>query len=912
MLLCLSSLAEAKWLVDISALTPEQKKVLLQKRPSLLQEKKSTKELDELLRELHSLPGVDRVLLIEKNPDTVEIEIQRAKRINSVSFAGLQALNESDAKLYFNIGKSDILDENQLIEAGERLRLAYKDMGFLNAVVDIEMPPTAEGDVDLRVVVHENIKSEISDISFESPQKELNQRLQRQIKSFRGQAFTESNLAELTTTIRKFLNKNGHIRTEINGPNIQFNSEETLAQLNFKLDRTEAYSLDYKGNLSLASSYLDDFLDLENYSSTNPNVASELSSRLRNLYLSKGFARIEIQTEEMESTKPFQKRILFNIDEGAKIKIEKINVSGRFSKSQNYYEKFIRKNSSDIISNGFYNKEDFDVGLNNLVIDLRNQGFLLAKVISTRTQYNRNKDQITLYINLDEGPLTRLEQIEFIGNKSFSSEELTRLFNLEIGGPLKLNNIETSIAALKVFYQEHGYIEMMLLNEKEDLVIYSENNTKAKVQLQIFEGPQVRVGTIVLDGNSFTKDYVILNELEFSIGDTVTPSKIEESISRLQRVGHFSTVEIRTLEEKTNVSNRTLIVRVNERNPGVFNLGFGATNERQFTLRGYTGVAYSNIMGTGRGVSLRLEGNYNVADIKYLESKITLGYLEPYLFNTRVRGRVNVTRSSTVTDYDLRQVTELNQTTYSVEKDFTSHILGIWDVWSLATVRDFGIDNKIFVQESLLDIATTGPTIEVDFRDNIFNPAEGTMTRLSAEYSSPRIGSTRTIEYWKSTASFTHYYNISKKQWVWANSVRGGFIENLSPLFEGGIPYDKKGFILGGRSTIRGYEAGTSEVFPNRSDLKSDRYILTTRAQMYLLKSEIRFPIYGNFAGALFYDGGSVRIQGLSFEDDYRDTVGFGLRYNTPVGPLNLEFGWKLDRRENEEPWRFHLSIGTF
>jgi outer membrane protein assembly factor BamA len=453
-------------------------------------------------------------------------------------------------------------------------------------------------------------------------------------------------------------------------------------------------------------------------------------------------------------------------------------------------------------------------------------------------------------------------------------------------------------------------------------VTYDEPNTKATMHFKILEGPKVTVASIVIEGNDFTQDYVIKKELEFKVGDTLTPSKTEESIARLQRTGFFGSVDIRTVEVKSESAARTVLVKVTERDPGIFTIGGGATNERTLTLRGYTGVAYRNLLGTGRGVSLRLQGNYNVTDIRYLESRVVVGYLEPYLFDTRVRGRLNMTRSATVTDYDKKKVSQVNSATVSVEQDFTSHILGIWDVWGLATIRDYGLDPTIYPLDTTQDIATTGPTLDLDFRDNPFNPTKGTFTRWSAEYSAPWLGSSETetssIEYWRTTLSFTHYLNVARWQRqpvVWANQVRGGYLKNLSPYAQG-VPWDKKGFTLGGQSTIRGFEAGTQDVFPNDKDLGisslAQTYFLSTDSTMYLIKSELRFPVYGNLGGAVFYDGGSVEIQGLEFPDHYRDAAGFGIRYATPVGPVSLEMAWKLDMRPGESPWRIHLSIGAF
>jgi outer membrane protein assembly factor BamA len=315
---------------------------------------------------------------------------------------------------------------------------------------------------------------------------------------------------------------------------------------------------------------------------------------------------------------------------------------------------------------------------------------------------------------------------------------------------------------------------------------------------------------------------------------------------------------------------------------------------------------------------LRFEGNYNVTDLKYLERKVTFGYLEPYLLDTRTRGRASYTLSDSVSDFNNRKANQLSQTTFSLEQDVTSHVLVTYDVLSLAAVKTKFIDTDVTTSE--LNISSTGPTLDVDFRDHPFNPTKGTFSRFNIEYSSPEIGSTKTIEFVRSIISFTHYQSVVKPSLVFANSFRVGYLKNLNTLEDGGVPYDKKGLILGGQSTIRGFQPGES--FPNSNDFKlldaahvvNDEYNLKTEAQMVLIKSELRFPIKGNIGGAVFYDGGAVYVKGVDFPDPYRDTVGVAFRYATPVGAVSLEWGWKLDRRadRNENQFPFHFSIGTF
>lgn len=923
LLMLLSSTTWAKKPLALTNLEKEVQVEILKRFPNADKDRLSLEQVDDLIRFLQTKFQLESVQVYDDGGNTpYRLEFKKTKRIGSIKISGLKNLSRSEAESLFALKSEAVFDPQGIAEAGERIREAYKDRGFLNAKLDIEMPARSDDVVDIDIKVTENQQTRVKDILMQSSNEDLNKKLSRELRKFLNAPLTESTLSAVQVQVREYLRKNSYVRASIGAAGTEFNKDESEVVLSYKLEKPEKYSFSFQGVLFLGVRDLEKSLDLENFYSGNPAIGEELAQKIRSYYLSKGYARVQVKVLEDEGKGAFRKHVIFEIDEGPRVKIKDISMNGSFSKKASYYVRFIKDHSSKLTKDGFYNKEDVEVGLKNLLLELQNNGYLQAKVMSTRTQYNKEKNEIHLNINLDEGPLTVIEDIEFVGNKDFTKAELLEATGVQTG-PLKLKEVEEAISSLKEFYQERGYIEMQLLNEKSELVKYDESNTKASLSFQIFEGPQVKVAAILLEGNDFTRDYVIQQELELKVSELVTPKKVEESIARLQRTGFFNSVDIRTLEEKTNVSNRTVIVKVSERDPGLFNLGVGATNERTLTLRGYAGISYRNLLGTGRGVAMRLEGNYNVADIKYLERRIVLGYVEPYIFNTRVRGRVNLTRSTSVSDYDLRQASEINSTTYSLEKDFTSHILGVWDLWSLATIRDFGIDERYPFATITQEIASTGPTLDIDFRDNPFNPTHGTFTRWSAEYSSPQIGSTITdtfsIEYWRTTLNFTHYLKagvLFNQPVVWANQLRGGYLKNLSEKPSGGVPWDKKGFTLGGQSTIRGFEAGTQEVFPNREDLKlsdTDRtYNLTTEASMYLIKSELRIPIHESLGGAIFYDGGSVEIKDLPFSDSYRDSAGFGIRYNTPVGPLSLDWAWKLDAKPKEEPWRFHLSIGSF
>lgn len=892
------------------------------KFPDLDKEIMSLGEIDNFLRYLMSSGNYDDAY-VEEEQNQLTLKVNIPKTINKVIFNGNNEYSSGVLSNLLQLEDGQKFSNSLVEEIREKILSFYADQGFLNTQINILVTDLKTNGIDLNINLQEGLPLKINELEFLSPNSLLKSRLIGKTKKYLNKTFNQNILAEINKTVDEYFRMNRLFRAQISQPKKLINEGKTSIALQFLVTQTETFSMNFEGNYSFPAPRLESALELSKFKTSNPQVGPELLLKLKEFYLLKGYARVQITTEEFIQVPNERSSINFKIEEGAQIKIKSYDFnSENISRPAEYYIKFLKKYSGETVDNGFFNREQIENGLKNLIIELQNEGYLRAHIISSRFLYNKERDQVTVSVNLDEGPLTIIKNIQFTGNINYSNSDLLKILNLNLNTPLKLNKLETGLAALSSFYKENGYLEMRYSNTKDDLVLYSNDNTEAQLNLKIEEGPRVRVASLIVDGNLQTKEYVIRKEIEFKEGDFLSPSKLDESTKRLQKLGLFNYVEIRTLEENTQIADRTVVIKLSERPPGLFNLGFGVTNEREFTLRGFTGIAYRNLGGIGRTISSRVDLNYNVADIKFPEMKLTGGYLEPYIFDSRTKGRVNFTRSIQVTSYVTRAGSDTNQIDFLLEQNLTSHLLFSYEVWSMSTIKDFIIENgqrnnNCGHSECVQNIATTGPALEWDSRNNAFNPSKGIFSRLQMEYSHPDLGSNRTIEYLKSTASITHYYDIYEARWIFANSFRTGYMKNLSSLADGGVPYDKKGFVLGGLSTIRGFEAGTSERFPNERDLGIDQnqtYYLKNHNSFFLIKSELRFPIYGDLGGAIFYDGGQVKVDDIKFSDDYRESAGFGFRYATPVGPVNLEMAWKLDPHpeRGESPFRIHFSIGSF
>ena len=276
-----------------------------------------------------------------------------------------------------------------------------------------------------------------------------------------------------------------------------------------------------------------------------------------------------------------------------------------------------------------------------------------------------------------------------------------------------------------------------------------------------------------------------------------------------------------------------------------------------------------------------------------------------------------------------------------MERDLTLHTKLTYKLWGLESNKEWERHSRCIFdpnnpdapyvfdpargkcEASIQQIGLTGPTFDIDYRDSPFLPTRGSRTLLVTSYADPNLGSSKGVKFIRTEANYTNYQRIRGPNVVWANSVRGGYVANLSHDEKSGVPTNYA-FLLGGIYSVRGFDlASENERIPKQGTgggpdgkgfnvSRGNQKLITADSHYYLLKSEVRFPLYGEHGGVVFYDGGAVEVGHYHFGRPYRDAVGFGYRYNTPVGPLALDFAFKIGPEPGEAPFRVHLSIGTF
>ncbi len=934
----------------LTGISAPQSKALQSKFPFLFEREVTIPEVDEVVRHLMKSGLYSSVEVVSRQlADGPELLLVATalRKIKGIEIAGNKAISAREIRQILSVEEGKVFERKEMIESVRLLQTEYRKRGFrgMNAEIEFETPNDAE--VNVKILVDEGTSAVVDRVQVETANPEAAKRIERITRGLKGSTLSEDELQSIVREISDDLRSNRFLTARVLEPQAIFDEQQSRVRLVFTVESSWRYEFRFTGNASFEDSTLIRNMHLDQLLGTVTTPVPELAERMRRFYQSNGFAHVQVEPEEKTYDDKFLKEIVFNIDEGPRVRIKKIEITGNISRQASYYAKFISSSSSDLIGEGYYNRKDVEEGIRKIEEELQNQGYLRAKVKSWRSEFSvppvlgqkipaktdlKRGSQATLILNIDEGPLTVIRQIRFEGVESFSKIQLQNILPIRTSESLRIKDLNAAIDSLKNFYYSQGYIEMRILNEQEGLVAYNETSTQATIEFQIVEGPKVTIKSIVLEGNLFTRDYVILRELGLKTGDVYTPELREDSVFHLQKLGLFSRVNIKTLEEGTSIADRTIIVEVEESPPGTFESGVGVAYDNNFLFRGFLGVAYRNLKGTGRAVSARVDPSYLTdPKVSYLEYKITLSYLEPYILRDRNKGRINLVRDVKWIGSDSTGNTiiqEKDELGLQVERDLSKTWKLTYTAFNFSTIAQFDrvTKNNVLAQ----NIGKTGPLLEFDSRDNVFYPTRGLYASLGAEYADPYLGSSedisQSIKFAKVSATISAPLRLGKNpDFIFATSLRGGYLANLSQMPQGGVPA-QEAFFLGGRSTIRGFQPSGAPVdlerVPNLSQLGKANlrdFYVTSDSYYALLKAELRFPIYGDLQGAFFYDGGAVLLSQIHLDDAYRDSFGVAVRYKFPGGIVaGIEYGKKLMRKNwgsdlgYESPEAYHLSIGTF
>ncbi|HEY0787887.1 MAG TPA: outer membrane protein assembly factor BamA, partial [Thermoanaerobaculia bacterium] len=559
---------------------------------------------------------------------------------------------------------------------------------------------------------------------------------------------------------------------------------------------------------------------------------------------------------------------------------------------------------------GGVNQETLDDDVESLETLYRVEGFANA-TIGRPEVVAISADELQVTFPIAEGPRTLVTDVRVEGVERFEPERLPRLA-LQKGEPLNPVVVLGDIIALQNFYGDRGHVEVQVAPRYE----YNADRTGAIVTYAITEGPAAEVKEAVVRGNTYTDTEVIERQAKVEPGEPFSYTTLLAAQRELYRLGIFQRVDVHADDSASTPGNRTVVIDVEEGKALTIGGSVGYSEERG--AGGSFSLSHRNLFGTAR--FLGLEARKFEREERYL-----LNYREPFI------GRWDVPVQVTVfTSEEERSGRLFERWGTFVE---ASRIVGETVRWSTRyeyrnvdctellppDAGDFVPcgDPASPIEEREVQISSITPNVFWDDRDDPLNPFRGMFASASLEYAFPLFAAE--TKFLKGFAQGAWYRPLSQRSTL-AISARVGLTEKLATTGPGSIVPFPERFTAGGESSHRAFDHDELGILCIDSDPDCQPTLIRTdKGRIYplggnallLANAEYRFPIFGSLQGAAFTDIGNVwrEIDAIDFSE-MRYGAGVGLRYLTPVGPIRLDIGWKLDRKPWEEPYATSLTIG--
>ena len=773
----------------------------------------------------------------------------------------------------------------------------------------------------------------IQEIIVNSENKQLTDHINRKLNIYKNKQFSQSIRSKITEDIFSTLKQKKILLPDLSEPT--FYLTENKLKISFEIRNPYRYGFVITGNQDLSRNYL---ISREHYIQffNNAQLIRKVTFKIKTEYLRKGYANIQLDHTIKTDEKNFIKTVYISIQEGRPVKIKSINISGQFSRPVDYYVQFIRKHSGSLVQRNFYYNEGLQRGFKSLLNGLKNEGYLNTTGYLKSSQQKNHK--VIIEATVLEGPLSRVKEIKFTGNKYFSDKQLLDIIQTKVNAGLNIDVIEEDIQTIISGYKEAGFIEMILKN-KTNIIQYDEQSAEAVLHFDIEEKTKIKVVNIIIKNNQSTKTHFILKNIYIKTGDFLTIDKIDRSIKNLRNLGIFSSINISTEQVDENPENRNLIVQVEERKPRSLRAVLGLNTQRILTARAFVEFTHKNIYGTGRQFFSHLKLQSNIAHYfqldstapDYIEHQVLASYLEPFILGTSFNSQIQIANSSQIFSHrDVQgggstNIADTIAVNLLLQRKINRFINLNWIVVGLEQRKEIKYNNKecmdpdssLCDQKLPLNIASTGLSFNIDKRNSIISTSDGFLSKIFIEYVWP-FNIDRSFSKMSFVKMEVKHFDFRPiyRNWILVNSIQGGIIFGIrEKTANDGFPVSR-GFILGGINSLRGFDGLIDgERVPDKEELPIEgaNTIIAGRSSFYfLLKSECRFPITDNLLWTVFYDGGMVGIEAQKFQKPYRHSAGIGLRYKTPLGPVTGYIAFKISPKKNETFILPHLSFGEF
>ncbi|MFM2075445.1 MAG: outer membrane protein assembly factor BamA [Pseudomonadota bacterium] len=644
------------------------------------------------------------------------------------------------------------------------------------------------------------------------------------------------------------------------------------------------------------------------------SIADRAEQELKRQYLNRSMYAAQVVTTVTPA--PSNRVSLnFSVVEGNVAEIQSIRIVGAQAVSERTLRDLFNLDTGGWLTwytkANRYSRAKLNADLETLRSYYLSNGFLEFRIDSTQVAISPGKSEMELIVNITEGNRFVVSAVEFEGDFLGKDDEFKSLVAIRVGQPYNDEDVAQTIKAFTDHFAKFGYA----FAQVQAAPRFDRNSNRVMFVLQAQPKRRVYVRKINVAGNNKTRDEVLRREFRQLEAAWYDGERIRRSRDRVDRLGFFTEVSVETEPVPGTNDQVDLTFTVVEKPTGNLSLGAGYSQSEKLSL--VAGIRQENVFGTGNYLALDI----NTSDFN---EQAVLSTTNPYFTADGVSRSLDLsytTNSPLNTQGEgYRLVTPRAAVRFGVpigESDTLFLGAGAEQTTiEINTLAGLPVAYQSYTQQ----FGKTSTAVPLtlgwgrDSRDSALVPSEGRLQRLNAE-----LSVAGDVRYLKTSYQFQQYIALSKKYTLAFNTEFGlgsGSGGKDFPLF--------KNFYGGGLGSVRGFEQGS---FGGRSKTLDASGVETTdtinlggdRKIQFNAEFITPFPGAGNDRTLRlfgFYDLGTVLgvdngVRQAFTSDELRSSVGIGLSWISPVGPLRFAWAKPILKKEGDRLQSFQFQIGT-
>ena len=652
----------------------------------------------------------------------------------------------------------------------------------------------------------------------------------------------------------------------------------------------------FEGNKRVSNDILEDEVKLRpRIVYTRSRVQNDVQ-RLIDVYRRNGRFAVTVEPKVIQLP---QNRVdlIFEITEGPVTEIRRIGFVGNVKYSDSDLRSVVRTKETAwyrfLTADDIYDPDRLTFDRELLRRFYLSNGYADFRVVSAIAELAPNREGFFITFTIEEGERYRFGKIDVAAKlRDLSSDQLKGLIKVKNGDWYNADVVKNVVLNLTDAVSTLGYafvdIRPRVKRKKKERVI--------DITFRVREGPRVFVERIDITGNVRTIDSVIRREMILVEGDAFNASKTRRARKKIRNLGFFEKVDVKNVVG-SRPDKTVLQVKVRERSTGEISFGAGFSTTNGFL--GNVGIRERNLLGKGQDLLLK-------TTIAAESSEIDLQFTEPYFLDRKLSGGFDLFR----TTKDLQDESSFQRKSFGAGLRLGFEYSDIFrqrlryritreEVTDVASIASLAIQE----QEGAAVKSEISQILTYDGRDDLFLPTKGVVARFNTALA----GLGGVVKYIRTNVKATKYFPITEK---FIGSIGGsaGYIIGLGKEIR---IVDR--FFLGGPS-LRGFSvAGAGPRDETTGDSVGGKFFYRGSAQVTF---PIGLPSEFGVKGRMFSDIGSLSnsestLATITDEKSLRASVGFGLSWRSPFGPILLDFSKALLKEDFDKTEVFRFDFGV-